>query len=400
MSFSNLDTFGQQASDVRAVQLPFVPGQVVSTSYLSRLRDLINANPQATDIWTLTITGGTTAGSSVIATIAGQVITYTSQPGDTSTTILATSFAAFINGNPIVRGVAAATSTGASAVVTITGIQPGQAFTVTAGTNTGSATHTQTAASAALVPYGVAVAYIPGSSTIDGPAQYCGLMTDSLFTAQVATVTVVYAANQEYTVTIGLNGKVVSAVALANTDSATTATDLATAINTAMDAAFTAGKSVVAAATSGGALTLTAEVLGFEFTVATGVLQNPTSNIALAYTTGPSISTSAVQAFAGVSVFAVDQELTTVGGSSAGYPGNAGLRALQFGHIGVANSDNVALGDKVYEELDHTSANAGLLFNATGDTRVLLPGQYWERNAGYAAQGADSYAVVSINVTR
>lgn len=85
---------------------------------------------------------------------------------------------------------------------------------------------------------------------------------------QVDTLTAAYDAAGTYTVTISMLGapNVVVGPVAANTDDPTTATDIANAIN-----GSAAGSRVTAAATAGGALTVTSDQAGIPFTIAVAV---------------------------------------------------------------------------------------------------------------------------------
>ena len=124
-------------------------------------------------------------------------------------------------------------------------------------------THTTTAAEGGNLPLARAVRYI-GMGT--GPAGMtvakAGLLSE--LSLQVLTGTVVYAASAAYNTDLvlkywkdGVDHLLPTTVVVGNTDSATTAADLVTQLNTDLPA-----NTFVAAATSGGAFTLTGEVMG------------------------------------------------------------------------------------------------------------------------------------------
>ena len=389
------NTFSQGAQDVRKVQLPGLPGQLAMSSYLARYRDFTNSNPQAKQVSTGTVTGGTGSGNSVIITVAGITKTYTTTSSDTTTTIIAGHLRDLLNADPILGGIMVATA--ASNVVYLTGFPAGAAFSVASGTNCTAAT-TTTAASASPIGFGLAVARTTETTTSLGslgagqPASFAALMTDSLFTAQVSTLTFTYAASSVYDVTITILGVPYTFSVTGDTNDNTTAGDMATAITNFLPTG------IASAAAVNNVVTITATV-GWEFSLA--ATASLTGNVVIANSVAASIATSAERAFAGVSMWTQNEELTTIGGTVAQYPANAGFKALQYGQIWVTSTQTVAYGDSVWVELDHTSAAAGQFYNSSSGlskpVQISRGKAIWERTAAYA--GSDVGAcVLTVNV--
>jgi hypothetical protein len=295
-------------------------------------------------------------------------VSYTSDASATVAEIHAGLIAA-VNAEPLMRGILQPGGTSPS--LTLTGLLPGVPFTptVTDGStgDLGAPVNTAAAASAAAVPFGRAVVdlgYATGES--DRLGALCG---STQFTAQVVTVTVAYIALTYYTVRIRdrQTGRIIAdETVIANTDHATTAGDLETALNGALPA------STVIATSPAADLVLTAEVPGYEFDVEVNVAE-AAGTLTLVYTTGPSRATSLQRAFAGVSLHSLNDPNPTIGSLTAdSYAANAGMRVAQQGQVWVEDAAGISLGDDVYVELA-VGANTGKFYNAASATRVQLP---------------------------
>lgn len=384
------NTFSQGANDVRKRQLEFIIGQVMSTSPLARYIDLVNSYPQAAQVSTFAVTGGTGAGNTVSVVVNGIVKAYLTVSGDTTTTLIAVAMAELINSDPLLKGILTASS--AVAVVTLTGMGPGDTFTLVAGTNTGSATLVTTAATANSIPFGVGLAFTGETSTVQ-QATFATKAASGVFVAQVATLTVNYRAAQVYNVSVLINETRYNVAVLATVDSATTATAIATAIN-----ALAVLTDLVTAAGVSATVTLTANTAGLEFDVVVGTIASPASDLTVAFTTGPDQTTSAIQAFAGACPWSLNVEQTAIGSNVSVIPPNDVYKGLEFGQIGVASLETVKRGARVWMELDDSGGLGGQFYAVYAATRVLLPraNSTW---VGTPFGGADGYAnLLLVNV--
>ena len=386
-------TISQGVGDVRPIPRQFLTGQRPNISDLDRTKTLINKSPQAYDIWTMAITA-TSTGTVYTWTLNGVVQTYTQLAGDTTSTILAASIAAYINQQPLTRGQVAATA--ATGTVTLTSTYPGLALTITeSDANIGAPSHSTTAAGASLVSFGKAVCKTGWSADVQ-PAQYGAAAATALFTAQIATVDIVYGAADVYTVGITFQGVTVEVNVAANTDSATTATDIATALNAIMPA------NTVDITRASAKLSLTSEIVGEEFSVYVGSKSGTATRTVLTLTVGPSGLTSFNRAFAGVSVYSQEEQSspvtgTGIGGSTGGYPANSGMICLNRGQIAVDTTQTILDGDPVYVELGAT--NNAQFFNTSGTTRALVSGAKWVRGFfSNTPAAADNVGVIELNV--
>jgi hypothetical protein len=227
-------TISQRADQVLGQAKQGVAGQKVYTSHLDRSDTLLNSSPQAVQVSTATVTGATND-KAYILTINGIDVTFTS---DASATLqeIANGLADAVNAEPLVRGQVSAVSDNVD-TVTLTGLTPGLAFTLTEADAELTTALVTAAASAAAVPFARAV--IDQGFAANGIDRLGALAAAVLFTAQVATISVVFGALDEYRVRVrdADSGDLLAEVLVAaNTDSATTASDIATALNAALPA--------------------------------------------------------------------------------------------------------------------------------------------------------------------
>jgi len=369
-----------------------VAGMPEFADYQNETDFLINADPQAAEIWTLTIDTATdNEDYSVLLTDPAAEATIDSGAGS-SVTSVALALATAWNNAPIARGMATAVAAGG--VIVFTGIVPGLVFAMTEGDNAAKMTlvNTTNAAEADSVPFGrlmIALAYQANYS------DKLGIRAKSTaFSAQVDVVTIVDAASQEYNVAITVEGKTYTDDVTRDTNLATTLTALAAAINLIMPAAT----SVLADGSSGTTLVLTAEVAGKGFE--TNVGSKTGGNIVLTSSTN-GITTDIEQAFAGISQYSTgvpSNSLPSSTSDDASYPANSGVTAQTKGNIWVEVDSGISvtlMGD-VRVEMDG-SANSGRLYTVSSATRIKLPKSLisWIRND---FSGSDSpIALVSVH---
>jgi phage tail sheath gpL-like len=350
------------ANDIRERSLQ---GGVGGHAYADQddvLVTLINKDPQAKAIKTLTVDSYSASGVYAFS-INGFELSYT-EDSDVDASGVAAKLAALINGDINVRGQVAAAAVGA--VVTLTGNYPGISFTLSESDAKLSTADVQAAAEAEAIEFGLlccSVAHLDNNRL--GFKAKAGKLS-----AQQDTLTVTYAAGEEYMVQITVEGETYLAKVDADTDDATTASALADAINGMLPA------NSVLATPAAGVVTLDAELAGKAFKVAKGTKLDA-ANLALAHVVaGP--ATDLNKAAIGIALRSYDQE-----GNS--YPGNAGVKAKKKGAVWVENAQAPAQGDPVYVELD--GDDAGKFFNTSSSTRVLLEKAEWEYSARAATDG-------------
>ena len=356
-----------------------------------------NKEGQAAQIGTIVV-DTSTADTVYTWTINGVTMTYTSD-SSTSTTEIAAGIAAVINAEPLVRGQVSASA--ATATVTLTGTNVGVAFTASDSDARLTTTEASTAAaSASTIPFGRAV-IDTGRNTGEGE-QLLGVASTATFVPQVVTLTATYVASAQISVRVfEIRGSERKLLAESNftsaTDLDTTLDGLVAALNTALPANSVLAAANLATAT---AILLTTEIDGLEIdaeiTHITGGASVPVFSIA--YTTGPSISTSLNRAFLGVSQYSAAVEATSYSATAeAEYPANAMVpfwKAAGGDSVWVASAEAPTSADAVYVELAPGST-AGRFYAASSATRVALARSkaQWERD-GYVSN--DSLAALRL----
>jgi hypothetical protein len=379
-------TISQRANEVRRVPRQAKVGDRVFANFQERLTTLINVDPQAKQVDTVTVTGATNDKTYTIV-IDGRNVSFTAD-GSATIAEIAAGLRAAINADPITRGRVSAVDNGVS-LVTITANLPGQSFTLTENDAQLTLASVTTAATADAIPFGRLL--ITDGFIVDEVNRQGKLPKTGGFTAQVDTLTVVFVALVEYFLSITIDGTEYKAAVTANTSDTQTAQDLRDQINGVLPA------NTVIATESSGDLILTAEIPGATFTTGFGSSNDGASVPALTLASNKGLATSLERAAAGISVFASDEEVTTIGGTAVEYPPNAGVKALKDGQIWVESSQTPAEGDPVYVETA-AGADTGKFFNTASATRVLLPNALasWVRPA--RADSSDNIAVLRISL--
>jgi hypothetical protein len=375
-------TISQTAIDVRARARQGLIGMPATTGVLLAFLTMINEDPQAVQSDQIVVD---TATHNHLYTqeINGIACNYQADAATTKAEI-ADGLAAAINAEPAVRGQVAAISDGVD-TVTLSGLIPGLAYTLSNVDALCTATSIATAAEAAAIPFGRLV--ISDGLHPDGDGTPLGkLAQSSAFAAQEAEAVVTYHASEQYTVIVrDVKGAILAAVNVdADTDSATTAA----AIRDALNAALPANTVIVTLATA--TLTFAAEVAGLEFSVGG---DGSAGGLVISDTVGPTAATSLARAAAGISLHSMMDEAATIGAEQGEYPANHGFRAMRAGPVWVERPGAVSAGDPVYVEL--SGANAGKFYNTGSATRVLLPSAIWDRDGRTATDGL---AVVRIDL--
>ena len=378
---------GTLAADVRRLTRQGVNGAIVNTR-IADTSTLVNKDPQAKQVDTVTVDNG------VISTvytfeIADVSISITSADGNT--TNIATQLLNAFKAEAVANGLGVITQS--TNVLTITGNIPGNTYTVTDSDSNLTAASVTSAAEAEAVGFGRAL--ISSGFDTENVTKFGRMAKSSAFTAQVVTGDYTFVSGKiltmevkdEHTGQIIAFGQVISATSKAATSAA-----LIVELNAALPA-----DSVLAAAGGGSDdIDLTAEVAGLQFSVAFGSDDAANVLVSVTETTGPSVSTSLLLAFAGISAFSGDEEPASISDATASYPANAGVRALDKGEMFVTNSENPTNGQQVFVELDGTGSDFAKFFVADSATRLAMPRGVlkWVRDS---RDSTDQLAVLTVN---
>lgn len=386
--------FFQTARDVREfMPLGFI-GEVARSHDFKSIT-AVNQAPQAAQVTTISVPSSVDNSTAYKVTIDGVVCTYTTG-GSASQAELGAGLEDAINSTPGARAKTSAAYAGGT--LTLTGVWPGVAVTVSVNSSEttndlGSPTNTTTADTADPVSFGRVVA-TDGTVTNEGnPKGF--VPTTASFSAQVISLTFAGNTGSYYSGTVTINGRqYMWGGVVWNTDLDTTCTAIAAAINAVMPT-----ETVVAASvgSSGGVVTLTAEVEGAEFDAVAHAVGHADAEATKAYTTGPSISTSLRRALLGVSVRRLDIENQTVGGDDPAYAANQGVEVCQRGSVVVQRdtSETWAINGEAYVSL--ASATKGRIYNTAGTDRVWLPREVLVIERGERSSSSDGVGVIRIN---
>lgn len=358
-------TISIRADQITPRLLMGVVGALYDANYLDALDTYINKDPQAVQTYTVVIDTVTNSATYTF-TCDGETITYTADSSATSAEIGAGLLAAF-NANPHARGLFVATFD--TATLTLTAVNSAIDVVVSDADAKLTTTETVAPADATAVHFGRGIVNL-GTINDDGTPLGAEIYAAKL-TAQVSTLTVVYAASELYTVTIGVFGQAALQVNVsADTDTATTTTAIVTAINNAMPA-----NTVLAASSVAGTITLTAEVAGKAFTVGVGTKTGTAARLSVASTTATAL-TDINRCFAGISVESKDTEVATIEGTEATYLPNSGMTVLRKGRIWVENDQTPGVSDTVYVETT-AGTSQGKFYNSSTSTRLALANARW-----------------------
>jgi hypothetical protein len=360
----------------------------------------INASPQKVKIQTITVADPGDS-QNITLTVNGTTVTYSTGVGKDLATIGA-ELAAAIEAEPLARGVLRASFAGTT--LTLTGLWPGQDYTVTLGGVALSAlTTTQAATAASPVIFGRAVVQYDWNSNLAGQEseRLVAQVDSSLFVAQVVTLTpAAYEAGAKVRVRVYEVWGAERQLLADKTE--TMATNLATtlaALAASLNGAGGLAADTVNVTVNGGntALIFTAERLGMEILVEAGIGDEGATMPALPVTetTGPSPATSLHRAWCGIAMYSPAEEQPVGGAEEGQYGPNVGVVYGQQGPIWVRSDEAISWNQPtVYVELA-PGANAGRFYNTPSATRVRLGKERarWDRDG---INASESLAVVRL----
>jgi len=359
-----------------------VTGQPVDADYLNAMDTYINADPQAVQVYTVVIDTVTNSATYTF-TCDGRTITYTAD-GSTSNAEIGAGLLAAFNADAHARGLFVATFD--TATLTLTAVNTAIDVVVSDSDAKLTTTEVTAPAGATAVRFGVGIVNL-GTTNDEGTPLGAEVYAAKL-TAQVDTLTVVYAASELYLVTIAIAGQAPLQVAVsADTDTATTTTAIVTAINNIMPA-----NTVLAASSVSGTITLTAEIPGQGFVTSVGTKTGTASRLSVAGTTRTML-TDLPRWFAGISTMTLDTSIATIAGDEAKYDANSGVIVLRKGRIYVENSQTPSVNDKVYIETV-AGTTQGKFFNSSSATRIYVPNARW--HAVPSRTSSENLAIVEL----
>lgn len=356
-------TISQRATDTRSRMKQASPGDLVFASNLhAGHRTLLNSDGQASQSDTIVV--DTATNSHVYAwTIDGIALTYTAD-GSATKAEIADGIAAATNNDPLVRGRVDAVSDGVDTVA-FTGLLAGESFAITAVDAKLTHAAVVTAAAASEVEAGRLII----STTYTDEGEESGVLAAaSAFTAQVDTLTPSgYVAGAELFVKIVIDGWFsYMATEVSATNLATTLTALVATLNALLPA------SSVLAASTGTAITLTAELAGIDFDAEIGSGGGGSSDVTWITASTKARSTSALLAAAGVSRRTTDQYVNASGDPV--FQANDPMLAMEIGEVWIekASGEAPTNGDRCYVEMNAAGEN-GRIYTARTATRIALP---------------------------
>jgi hypothetical protein len=332
-------------------RIPGRPGDAFDIALGKDDISLINANPQAAQVATVTITAVNTTLYTV--TINGVSVTYTSDGSATQAEISAGLQAAIL-AEPAISGLVVASGT---TTLIITSVSPGLPFTIAVGANL-SAAATTANAEAAAVPFGRAI--IRDSANAQGGR----LVAAGAFTASSVVLTPAAVNTTLYRIVITVDG--VPYQISYTSDGSATVQEIVEGLDAAIIAA-----SVPNVASSEDNATLTiASVNGAAISV-----DYPAGLISAAVTQSAGLA----ELFAGV---ALRQDTEEPQSGVAAYAPNSTMSVRRKGRVRVQTEEQCNPGEPVYVRVAASGANTtiGVFRKSQGAGAVLLPGANWYKS--------------------
>ena len=323
-----------------------------------------------------------------------EVRTFTATASESTSALTAAAFEAWLERTYLSTIYSASTS---SATVTLTTRKAGESWTLSQPSNT-TVTETVAAAGAsdlyigrAVIRSGAGAARSQNAVRAKHPRA-----TDCTAQAAIATFTSV-ASGDNILITVIYRGRTVSASADFNTNNNTTASDANAALETRLNAVFGAGYGLVATVSSG-AITVTAENAGDEFTLEAAVIGTGGGSVAITGVPVPTTATSLRRKLLGVlrRDGAVKWDETT---NSEIMPAGLSGSACARGEVYVASAQSIAMGDEVY--VGTSSTETGKFYNSAAAGRVWLDRASAAWRADESAGGlvpAQGLAILSLNL--
>lgn len=368
-------TVSQAANDVLSRARQGLIGAWVLSSALNSSITVLNEDPQAVQVDTIQVDTATND-HEYEWTINSVDLTFTADSSATKIEI-SDGMALVTNADPLVRGQVKAVADGTD-LITLTGLTPGQAFTLTDVDSKCTDASVTTAAAASALGFGRAV--IADGTNTNETEQLGKAVVAAAFTAQVITLNMIFVTSATYLLTLRTStGDLLSQIEVdANTNTDTTAAAIVTALNDDLAA------STILTVQTAGVITLTAEVPGTEFTLEVGVNEEGGAGdaiVSVVATTGPSQATSLERALLGVTLHSDNDPTTTIGGTEGSYAANAGMRVARRGVVWVESTETITADSDVYVETT-AGTTAGRFFAASSATRIKLPRSLarWERD--------------------
>jgi len=352
-----------------------------------------NDGGSAYEVWTVQASGTSAASFSIYPTLSSSQAVTISGAAAASATLVATNLETAFKANAVAFGLASVTRS--TDTLTITGRGSGVALTIDGASNC-SLSNTTDAAQAERVPAGIAIirtGYDSTANTFKGRRAI-----SSAFTAQSVAMTFASMSGGRLGVVITFAGVQVPVYVAFDTNNNTTVTNLKTAINTAMDATFPAGQSVVAS-DSGGVLTLTADVAGAVFNAVGDTAGATAATLATVWnggsaTTAPGYDNptySLPAAYIGTSLFSSGMIESSPGAADPAYPPAANMNVATGGPGIVAvphTATAPSYGAGAWVDCTTSSAGRGQYYFAGSASSSRVP--LWMPGRGWLAIAAGS----------
>lgn len=323
-----------------------------------------------------------------------EVYTFKATAAESTAALTAAAFESYVENSFLGAIYSASTS---SATTTLTTRVAGQSWSLSQPSNT-TVTETTAAAGASDLYVGRALINKGGGNARSIATPNVKHPRAADFTAQAGIATFSSVASGDVVeLRVTFRGIPVSVKAPFNTNNNTTVSDLATAANTRFDALFGADYGLVASASTG-ALTVTAENAGDEFTMVAAVMGSGGGTVALTGNATPAAATSLRRSLWGVS--------TRDGGvrwddtvNAEIIPAKQAGSVLTKGDVYVASTQTIAQTDEVY--LGTSSTESGRFYNSAAAGRVWLPREVCAWRADDASGGsvpASGIALLNVNI--
>jgi hypothetical protein len=398
MAFSSGAGFFPPASLVAALAL----GAIGTVEGQMDEKTIQNDGGSAAEVWTVTV-GSTTSSTTHSFDIyplgspgSKQTVTYAS--ADSNTTNAATGLKEYFTDTTLTAYGLASVSQSTN-VLTFTGRISGVAIVIDNASNVTLSNSTD-AADAERVGPGLCMIRTGYDSTTNRTKGRKAV--SSAFTAMsVAFAIANLSAASELIATIRFAGRTINARAVFNSDSDTTVSDLATNIDTKMDAAFGTAQSVDASAASG-TLTLASDVAGSVWYCDVQVINDTNATIARTDTGGPDDPAySLPAAFVGISKFSSNMRPSTLGGIDAGVEPLEGVCVVTGGPGFVyvdLNSLTITSSDRPWVDLTTGSSGRAEFYDGASASSARVP--LWHPDMGwmaaYVGKGGDGATAMRV----
>lgn len=344
-------------------------------------RTYLNDGGSAFNVWTITISASsasTTHAVDIYRDLDPSVKSTITTLGGSTTTIAATNLRTAILADAYAYGIVSVTQ--ASNVLTLTGRQSGEDFTVDNATNATPAESVSGAAAERVLP-GRAMVRTGGAADKHVKGR---MAISSAFTAQSWAYTIASMSAGRLRGYGTFAGVPFDSTVAFTSNNDTTVAALVTALDSAVGTLFGAGQSIEFTAASG-VITAASDVAGSAWEFHIDISGATDATVALARTGGPDDPTySLPAAFAGIAGFTPDMAPSTIDGTDTGARANSAVKVYRNDKsaVLVASSATATQGTGVWVDLT-TGAGRGLMYTAASAASSRVP--LWHPRYGWLA---------------